>query len=84
MDSGILYHSIGPEGAWGDVWMISLECQIQETDCGDFITVDSTLATIPAYTSEGDYYYSPDADTMTFHVDRPYCNHNGRLRESYG
>ncbi len=27
MDSGIMYHSVGPEGAWGGVWMKSLECQ---------------------------------------------------------
>ena len=48
MDSGILYHSIGAEGAWGGVWMKSFECQVQETDCGDYISVDTVYADITA------------------------------------
>src|SRR5262245_42996862 len=35
-DSGLLYHCTGPHGAHGSFWMQSLECQIQEHDCGDF------------------------------------------------
>ena len=31
-DSGILMHCVGPD----QVWMKSIECQIQEHDCGDF------------------------------------------------
>lgn len=76
MDSGILYHSIGQEGAWGGVWMKSLECQVQETDCGDFIAVDTTFATVPAQLIDGDYYYSEDADSLVFDVERAYCNHS--------
>ena len=38
-DSGLLYHCIGPHGAAGTYWMQSLECQIQEHDCGDFYSV---------------------------------------------
>lgn len=76
MDSGILYHSIGKEGAWGGVWMKSLECQVQETDCGDFIAVDTTFATVPAEFVDGDYYYAEDADSLVFDVERAYCNHN--------
>lgn len=76
MDSGILYHSIGEEGAWGRVWMKSLECQVQETDCGDFIAVDSTFATIPAIENEGNYYYDKDGEEMIFSAERSYCNHN--------
>jgi hypothetical protein len=30
-DAGVLYHCVGPD----KVWMKSLECQIQEHDCGD-------------------------------------------------
>ncbi len=37
-DSGILYHCVGPER----VWTKSIECQIQEHDCGDFWLVDGT------------------------------------------
>ncbi|MBI1324178.1 DUF1080 domain-containing protein [bacterium] len=41
-DSGILYHCVGPE----KVWTKSVECQIQEHDCGDFYMVDGTSAVI--------------------------------------
>lgn len=41
-DSGILYHGIGPD----KVWTKSVECQIQEHDCGDFYMVDGTSAVI--------------------------------------
>lgn len=37
-DSGILLHCVGPE----KVWMKSIECQVQEHDCGDFWPVDGT------------------------------------------
>lgn len=36
-DNGILYHCRGSHGSFWNVWMSSLECQVQETDCGDFI-----------------------------------------------
>lgn len=36
-DSGLLVHCVGKHGAFWNVWMRSLECQIQEGDCGDFI-----------------------------------------------
>lgn len=38
-DSGILLHCTGPDGAAGGVWMESIECQIIEGGCGDFILV---------------------------------------------
>jgi hypothetical protein len=43
-DSGILYYfsSSSPD----KVWPRSLECQIQEGDCGDFWLIDSTSLTI--------------------------------------
>jgi len=37
-DSGILMHCVGPD----KVWTKSIECQIQEHDCGDFHMVDGT------------------------------------------
>ena len=76
MDSGILYHSIGLVGAWGGVWMKSLECQVQETDCGDYISVDSVYTDITAKKNEidGRYYYDATADTLTFSPERSYCN----------
>jgi hypothetical protein len=38
-DSGILLHCVGPDGAAGSGWMESVECQIIEGGCGDFILV---------------------------------------------
>jgi hypothetical protein len=75
MDSGILYHSIGEEGAWGDVWMKSLECQVQETDCGDYISVDTVMVDIPAFQSTEDnrFYFHPDSSLVTFSHERAYC-----------
>jgi len=37
-DSGILLHCVGPD----KVWTKSIECQIQEHDCGDFYPVGGT------------------------------------------
>jgi hypothetical protein len=41
-DSGILLHCVGPD----KVWPKSIECQIQEHDCGDFWLVDGTSITV--------------------------------------
>src|SRR4051812_31092884 len=38
-DSGILLHCVGPAGAAGGQWMQSIECQVIEGGCGDFIPV---------------------------------------------
>jgi hypothetical protein len=75
-DSGILYHSIGSEGAWGEVWMRSLECQVQEGDCGDYISVDTVLVDIPAKLDEEHnlHLHSPESEILTFSVERSYCH----------
>jgi hypothetical protein len=41
-DSGVLLHCVGPD----KVWPRSIECQIQEHDCGDFYMVDGAELTI--------------------------------------
>ncbi len=38
-DSGILLHCVGPDGAVGGQWMVSIECQIIEGGCGDLLMV---------------------------------------------
>lgn len=75
-DSGILYHSIGKEGAWGGVWMRSLECQVQEGDCGDYISVDTVSVEIQAVRDEENnlYLHAPGSETLTFSVERSYCH----------
>jgi hypothetical protein len=47
-DSGLLYHCVGPHGAAGSFWMKSLECQIQEHDCGDFWSVAGAIVDVEA------------------------------------
>ena len=75
-DSGILYHSIGEEGAWGGVWMRSLECQVQEGDCGDYISVDTVSVDIQAIRDQENnlYLHTPGSETLTFSVERSYCH----------
>jgi hypothetical protein len=75
-DSGILYHSIGEEGAWGGVWMRSLECQVQEGDCGDYISVDTVSVDIQAIRDEENnlYLHTPGSESLTFSVERSYCH----------
>lgn len=45
-DSGILIHCAGKHGAFWNVWMRCLECQVQEGDCGDFIQLAGTSCQI--------------------------------------
>lgn len=46
-DSGILYHAQGVHGAFWNVWMASLEYQVQEGDCGDFIALGNVYGDTP-------------------------------------
>lgn len=86
MDSGILYHSIGLEGAWGGVWMKSLECQVQESDCGDYISVDTVMVEIAAIKNEEDgrYYHKTGAEMLTFDPGRSYCNKEADFEKPNG
>jgi hypothetical protein len=45
-DSGLLYHCVGKHGSAGTFWMQSLECQIQEHDCGDFWSVAGAIVDV--------------------------------------
>jgi len=62
-DSGVLYHSVGKEGAAGLVWMRSVEIQVQEGDTGDLWCVDLTAANVRAVVLEnGRFQYDPQAE----------------------
>lgn len=52
-DSGILYHCRGAHGAFWNVWKSSLECQVQETDLGDFIALAGTSGQVRTSPVEG-------------------------------
>lgn len=63
-NNGVLYHSIGEYGAglW-NTWMTSLEFEVEETNFGDFIVINSdknVRAKCPATKKEdGKYHYDP-------------------------
>ncbi len=48
-DSGVLLHCVGPD----KIWTKSIECQIQEHDCGDFWMVDGTTLTVDGKAQTG-------------------------------
>ncbi|MFC7336846.1 DUF1080 domain-containing protein [Haloferula chungangensis] len=66
-DSGVLIHATGPHGKFWNVWMASLECQIQEHDCGDFIGLSGPSAMIrvgPSPEPDKRLMYDPEAEAQ--------------------
>ena len=57
-DSGILMHCVGPD----KVWTKSIECQIQEHDCGDFYMVDGTSIEIDGKPTKSRVIKKTDAE----------------------
>lgn len=51
-DSGILYHCTGKHGAFWNVWMRSLEYQVQEENLGDLFLLAGTSADLPTSPNE--------------------------------
>ena len=47
-DSGLLYHCTGEHGKFWNVWKQSLEFQVQEGDCGDFIALGDVFGDVPS------------------------------------
>jgi hypothetical protein len=79
MDSGILLHCVGEDGAAGGVWMQSIECQIIEGGTGDFILVMGKAP--PSMTVEvekrgNQLYYKPGG--MAMHLNSGRLNWYGR------
>ncbi len=62
-DSGLLIHCTGEHGAFWNVWMRCLECQVQETDCGDLIPLAGTSCTVAIKpTDTRRPIYAPDGE----------------------
>ncbi|WP_411844885.1 DUF1080 domain-containing protein [Roseibacillus persicicus] len=84
-DSGILFHCVGEHGAFWKVWMRSLEFQVQENDCGDFIPLAGTAASIPVgpygYLNQKQAVYSPDG---TLFSNTNYTQHGPSKENSHG
>jgi hypothetical protein len=68
MDSGVLLHCVGEDGAAG-VWMESVECQMIEGGTGDFILVKGkNQPTLTATVAKrgGQSYYDPKGTPTSF------------------
>jgi hypothetical protein len=60
-DNGILYHCVGRHGAYGSVWMRSVEFQIQENDVGDFWPLCGSMADFRAVPEGKLWRHTPGA-----------------------
>ena len=58
-DSGILYHSIGEDGAWRGIWMRCLEYNVIKSRTGDLLLVES-----PEYVKNSPFECSGYADSQ--------------------
>ncbi len=75
-DSGLLVHSVGPDGAYGGMWMHSIECQMIEGGTGDVLVVgdgsDAFSAGCPAAPEKQNdcFIFHPGGDKATIHGGR--------------
>jgi hypothetical protein len=70
-DSGILYHF--PDDAENRLWPTSIECQIQENDCGDYWLVGGATGDSPSEKNEGRFvrtanYENPNPEWNTIEI----------------
>ncbi len=66
-DSGLLYFSVGKNGADYGAWMRSQEFQIEEGNCGDYWGVAGGMEDIPAIKkSDSEYVYNAVGQMHTF------------------
>jgi hypothetical protein len=71
-DSGVMYHSVGPNGADGGNWMRSHEFQVQEGDCGDYWGCAGAVFDVKAQKYKDNLYiYSKDGNLLTFSTGSP-------------
>ena len=79
-DNGILYHAKGNHGAFWNVWMLSQEMQVQETDMGDYFGLGPGMdirAAIKNADNENTWMYDPAAGFHQFGAGS-----DGRCRRS--
>lgn len=88
-DSGILYHSVGPNGAeyWRS-WMLSQEFQIMEGHTGDYWSQATSAIDIRAYKPESnlDPLAHKSQDYIPISMDSPfknYCLRSGNYERAY-
>ncbi|MEO8861159.1 MAG: DUF1080 domain-containing protein [Ginsengibacter sp.] len=66
-DSGLLYFSVGENGADYGAWMRSQEFQIEEGNCGDYWGVAGAMEDVPVLKkSDSEYVYNSKGEMQTF------------------
>ncbi len=76
MDSGVLYFSVGDNGADYGAWMRSQEFQVEQGNCGDYWGVAGGMEDIPVIKkSDSEYVYSPSGEMKTFSAKSPAGRH---------
>jgi Domain of Unknown Function (DUF1080) len=76
-DSGVLYHCSGSHGAFWNVWMRSVEYQIQEENLGDLYLLAGTAADLPTSPSG---VKIPGVPAMRWDPTKPFKPANGAER----
>ena len=75
-DSGLLVHSVGEDGAYGGMWMHSIECQMIEGGTGDVLVVGDgsddfeAMCPVAPEKSGSSYVYQPDGQPVSIHSGR--------------
>ena len=80
-DNGILYHCCSEHGAFWNVWMESIEFQVQENDMGDLYALSKRRLLAPCKRDvDSIWVYSPKGKFETFGWATPEAQKNGRLK----
>lgn len=75
-DSGVLYFSVGDNGADYGAWMRSQEFQVEQGNCGDYWGCAGGMEDIPVVKkSDSEYVYSPTGTMTTFSAKSPVGRH---------
>ena len=87
-DSGVLYFSVGDNGADYGAWMRSQEFQVEEGNCGDYWGVAGGMEDVPVIKkSDSEYVYSPLGEMKTFSAKSAvgrHCIKNGDAENATG
>lgn len=75
-DSGVLYFSVGKNGADYGAWMRSQEFQVEQGNCGDYWGVAGGRETIPVIQrSDSEFVYDPHGKMTVFSATSPVGRH---------
>jgi hypothetical protein len=80
-DNGILYHCSSDHAAFWNVWMESIEFQVQENDMGDLYALSKRRLQVRCKRdTDGIFVYDPKGELVTFGWATPEYERNGRVK----